>query len=411
LLDKTFATAPAVFAHIPSTSPTRRLADLTNMRNIFLPSVASALLLAQASAHTWIEQMSVIDANGNYTGAPGYPRGYVERGTPGFGDPSMTYLIPANGLPRSRIDATDAACKPQQATPNTNSANYPSLVAQPGNFVAMRYLENGHVTLPGNQVGKPGSGGLVYVYASTQPSSNLKLTDLLNWTTQNDLSQGRLLAVNNFDDGRCFQVNANSPMSVQRQKEFPDPIPDQPGSNQERWCETNIQLPMDVTAGSLAVYWVWQWPTLPNRDPGLPKGKDEIYSTCSDVQITTDSSVVKAATGGQKLILQDTSTDAVPNFKDRAANLTLPADPAFYNPSNNARAASSLSPSSAQPLPSQSSVPSPSVPLSPPAISSLATSPFASIPFASFVPVTHTTTKWVTIYRPATATAAANHKR
>jgi hypothetical protein len=374
------------------------------MRNNLISAVASALLLTQTSAHTWIEQMSVIDANGNYTGAPGYPRGYVERGSPGFGDPNMTYLIPANGLPRSRINSSDAACKPEQAMPNTNSANFPSLIAQPGNYVAMRYLENGHVTLPGNQVGKPGSGGLVYVYATSQPKSDLKLTDLLSWTTQNDLSQGQLLAINNFDDGRCFQVNANSPMSVQRQQEFPDPVPGQPNTNQERWCETNFQVPTNVAAGSLAVYWVWQWPTLPNRDPGLPNGKDEIYSTCSDFQITTDSSVLKAATGGQKLILQDTSTDAVPSFKERAANLTLPANPAFYNPSNNTQAASSPAQPSSQPVPLQSPISSAPVPLSPAASSSLAAVPLSS---PSIVAFTHTTTRWVTVYGPPTPLATA----
>jgi hypothetical protein len=352
------------------------------MHSLITSAVASALLLSQAVAHTWVEQIMAVDANGNYTGAPGYPRGYVERGSPGFSDTKLTYLIPANGLPRSRINASDALCRPEQAVPNTNGQNFPSLRAVPGSYISMRYLENGHVTLPANQVGKPGSGGLVYIYATTQPKSDQKLLDTLSWTTTSDLSEGRLLAINNYDDGRCFQISGSA-MSVQRQKEFADPIPGQPGTNQERWCESNFQLPANISDGNLAVYWVWQWPTLPNMDPGLPNGKDEIYSTCSDFVISNNANAVKAAVGGQKLILQDTSTDAPPDFKERAANLTSPANTAFYGASNSGNNTSSPSQPPAQP-PAQP-MPSPPFPTSlPPFASSL---PFASPPpFASLPP-------------------------
>jgi hypothetical protein len=395
------------------------------MRYLINSALASAMLLSQAAAHTWVEQIMVVNADGNYTGAPGYPRGYVERGSPQFSDTKLTYLIPANGLSRSKIDATDALCRPEQAAANTNSQNFPSLRAMPGNYVAMRYLENGHVTLPANQVGKPGSGGLVYIYATTQPKSDQTLLDTLSWTTTSDLSQGRLLAINNYDDGQCFQISGSA-MSVQRQQEFPDPIPGQPGTNQERWCETNFQLPANMSDGNLAVYWVWQWPTLPNMDPGLPNGKDEIYSTCSDFVISNNANVVKAAVGGQKLILQDTATLAVPNFKDRAANLTSPANPAFYGANNSGNNTSSPAQPPAQPMPSQPSQPSqapqapqaslPSPP-SPPFPSSLP--PFASPPpgafppgFASFASTfltnvrTSTQTQYITV--TATTTAIVN---
>ena len=44
----------------------------------------STLLVAPASAHTWIEQFRVISSNGTYIGDPGYPRGYMARTDPGF---------------------------------------------------------------------------------------------------------------------------------------------------------------------------------------------------------------------------------------------------------------------------------------------------------------------------------------
>lgn len=303
------------------------------MRTTLTAFAVGGWLAATVSAHSWLEQLQVIDSDGNYTGNPGYPRGYVARGTPGYGDSKMTYLLPALSSNRIKVDNTDMLCMSTQRQVNSNTVQYPSLSAAAGNYVALKYLENGHVSLPQTQVGKPGAGGLVYVYATTKPSPDQKITDVLNWTSSGDLSTGRLLTIQNFDDGRCYQLNPNSKISVSRQASNPDPSPGQPASKNEQWCETDIQIPSDAPAGSLALYWVWQWPTLPGMDPGIPYGKDEIYTTCSDVNIVASSdtkSLSVANTGASKLIVQDPQPGAVVDFKDRAANLTQPSNTMFF---------------------------------------------------------------------------------
>jgi hypothetical protein len=50
--------------------------------------IINAVLLGTVLAHTWNEQLSVIE-NGIFTGNNGYPRGYVSR-TPAFTDEMMT---------------------------------------------------------------------------------------------------------------------------------------------------------------------------------------------------------------------------------------------------------------------------------------------------------------------------------
>jgi hypothetical protein len=336
------------------------------MRFSFSFGAAAALLFAGASAHSWVEQMQVIDDQGKFIGAPGYSRNYVPRG-PNFNDGMMTYLSPPNGNSgRIKISEDDFLCSSQQRQANTNPPNWPQLRALPGSVVAAKYLENGHVTLPQNQAGKPGSGGLVYIYATTNPNPNMKMPDVFKWGATGDLAQGRLLAVNAYDDGRCYQVNDASPISLARIKEFPNSLPDQPGGRHESWCETDFQVPKDAKAGSMAVYWVWQWPTLPGGDPNGPKGKDEIYTTCSDVTIVTDQSTIMSAVSGKQLDGQDPRNIAVQNFQQRVANVTIPANTAFYGPDTKFNASSSSAPGSpAPPSPATSAPVQPSAPGSP----------------------------------------------
>jgi hypothetical protein len=294
----------------------------------------SSLLAVPVSSHTWVEQMSVIGSNGSYIGVHGYPRGYVVRN-----DTAMTVLSPPNGQARTRINSSDTICSTSQSTPNSNIPAWPQLIAMPGNYVAARYLENGHVTrtetyvgASQSQVGKPGSGGLVYIYGTTN-TANQKLMDVMQWGPNSTLAEGRLLAINNFDDGRCYQIS-NSPALPQREAEAPDPVPGQPGTEHELWCETNFQIPNDAQEGSLTMYWVWQWPTLPNMDPSVAQGKDEVYTTCADIKVTTNSAVVAAAVPGTPHPIQDPMPNAVESYKDRAANVTFPSNKAFYGPNN-----------------------------------------------------------------------------
>ncbi|KKA21039.1 hypothetical protein T310_4945 [Rasamsonia emersonii CBS 393.64] len=129
------------------------------------------IFISTVSAHSWIEQLMVIAPNGTFVGKPGYPRGFVPRDAKGFSDTDMTYLIPPNNQGNNDILPTTPICSSSQRTRN-QTAGYPRLQAPPGAAVALRYQENGHVTLPQNQIGKPPNRGTVYVYGTTDPREN-----------------------------------------------------------------------------------------------------------------------------------------------------------------------------------------------------------------------------------------------
>jgi hypothetical protein len=257
-----------------------------------------ALFAVLSRAHTWIEQLQVIGSDGSYTGDYGYPRGYVARTDQGFTGDSDNYLLPPLSSGRLRIDQTDLLCHPSQRTP-TYSAKYPKLAVSPGDWVAMKYLENGHVTQPWVQAGKPSAGGTVYVYGTTTPDSSAKILDVLQWTADGKGGNGKgfLIGAQNFDDGRCHQISSSA-VSIFRQQTDPNHVQGQPTSQVEQWCETDIQIPKQVDGSTLTVYWVWSWQTAVGS-VGAPYGKDEYYTTCMDFDIGT--SAAKVASGGANI--------------------------------------------------------------------------------------------------------------
>ena len=282
------------------------------MHWVFLLATA---LQGQALAHSWNEQLTV-NGNGTFTGNNGYSRGYVSRSDPDFNDDMMTYLLPPLASGRTRVNGSDLLCAPTQQIAN-QTENFPCLSVSPASFIAIKYLENGHVTLPQNTPGKPPGSGTVFVFGTSQPSDSELLTDVLQWTTDGTGGdqRGQLLAAQDFDDGRCYQINTGN-ISVSRQQSFPDPTPDQPGSINEQWCETDVLIPADIPVDSVyTIYWVWQWPTAPGT-PGVPDGKDEYYTTCSDLEI-----VAGPIQGGPSspLFQQDPQTAAVSDFQSRTA--------------------------------------------------------------------------------------------
>ena len=155
------------------------------------------------------------------------------------------------------------------------------------------------------------------MFGTSQPNNHESLTQVLQWTadgTGGD-QRGNLLAAQNFDDGRCYQINSGN-ISITRQQQFPDPVPGQLGSVHEQWCETDVAIPTNIAIGSTCtIYWIWQWPTLPGT-PGLPDGKDEYYTTCSDVDVIAGP-IQGAALN--PLPQQDPQSAAVPNFQSRKA--------------------------------------------------------------------------------------------
>ncbi|MCJ1272968.1 hypothetical protein MMC21_000757 [Puttea exsequens] len=356
------------------------------------PSIASALaalglIATPAAAHSWVERMMVINANTTsqtnlahnlFTGDPGYARNNTNRTAPGFSDLLMVHILPGTGQPTieerdltergvdnsydtAGILPTDPMCKKTQQTQFQNDGS-PRLKAAPGDLVALLYQENGHVTLPQNQPGKPPNRGSVYIYGTTQPNINppekfLDVYKQWNGAATGGDKRGRLLQTQNFDDGQCYQVNAGT-ISTSRQKSFPHSADSIMGTN--LWCQNVIQIPKDAPAGKpYTLYWVWDWPTAPGADPNLPKGKAEIYTTCMDVDITSS----KTARDLEDTI---TSSEETAVLEERQAppvsamNLNNMAIPSLV-------AMAQSGPSAAQGTPAASPPAAPAAKLTPPA--------------------------------------------
>jgi len=247
--------------------------------------VLTTLLATTANAHSWIEQLMVINPNnGSFVDSPGYPRGYIPRTSPDFSDDAMTYRLPSNGV---NLTKTDKMCMDTQRSPDDQKPDLPRLQAQQGSAIALRYQENGHVTQPENQEGKPPNRGTVYVYGTTDPSDDDRIIDIHKvWNEEGTGGdkRGKLLATRPYDDGRCYQINGGD-ISKERQAKFKHTADQLMGTN--LWCQTDIKLPEDAEGGKkYTLYWVWDWPTLPGKDDSLPNGKPELYTTCMDVDIT-----------------------------------------------------------------------------------------------------------------------------
>lgn len=245
-------------------------------------TTAALLTLCSAlvRAHSWVEQLMVIGPDGTFVGQPGYPRGNVLRDTPGFSDSAMTYLIPPNDQGSNAILPSTPICAPTQRTPNQTDGS-PRLRAPVGAAIALRYQENGHVTLPDNPPGKPPNRGTVYIYGTTQPRENdtlLAIHKVWNRAGTGGDGRGVLLSARGFDDGRCYQIN-NGPISTTRQVLFPHEPDELMGA--DLWCQQDIVLPENLPTGEpYTLYWVWDWPTL-----GFNKRQEEIYTTCIDIDI------------------------------------------------------------------------------------------------------------------------------
>ncbi|KAK5081124.1 hypothetical protein LTR24_008289 [Lithohypha guttulata] len=310
-----------------------------------------AALASAASAHTWVEQLNIIAPNGTMVGAPGFVRGNVKRGTPGFGDPAMVNLLPPNPRPPNQIFDSDLMCKDTQTT-QTQSDGSPRLQAAAGANVALRYQENGHVTLPQGQPGKPENRGTVYVYGTTQPQADDKFLSIhRQWTAdgQGGDKRGVLLSTRDFDDAQCYQVNGGE-ISTTRQKTFAHTSNSLMGA--DLWCQQDIQLPATAPTGQpYTLYWVWDWPTMPGTE-GFPEGKQEIYTTCMDVDIVKGTDTQQKAVGASFVQGQNLGNAAVAAVFADIANPTavtgesIPFSAASGTPSATDNSASTTQPNS-----------------------------------------------------------------
>lgn len=287
-------------------------------------TIIASCLAFVCSGHSWVEQLTVI-RNSVFVGDNGYPRGYVPR-TVIFNDGDMQNELPPPTSLRMRIDASDLVCKSTQMSQN-QTAGYPVLSVSPGDYIAMKYLENGHVTQPDVPPGKPPGSGTVFVLGTPDPSDTDTLVDILQWSSDGSGgdARGTLLAAQNFDDLRCHQIDNDSAISVERQEEFPNREPGQPnGPNQELWCETDVLIPSTIPTNTwYTLYWVWQWPTLPGT-PGFPEGKDQYYTTCADVSIVELPTDLNPPSNPD--LNQDPNTVAVSNYTSRTADDPTPGN-------------------------------------------------------------------------------------
>jgi len=284
------------------------------------------IVLGFASAHAWIEQLSNIAPNSLYFGEHGYPRSFVDKGRLGFDQNANLWMIPPIERQPPVIHPTDLLCHPSQRTANSSSG-YPRLNAAPGGVFAMRYAENGHATIPGggkDLLGKPAMGGTVFVFGTSQPHSEETLSNVLKWTPNGSGGdrRGMLLAAQNFDDGRCYQLGNGATLAAVRRERFPNPLRGQPGTEHELLCESDVKLPESVEVGQLyTLYWVWQWPTAAGKDPNIPNGRDEYYTSCIDIDVVREVSQLKST---HTLLQQDPMPTAVADFQSRTALTTDP---------------------------------------------------------------------------------------
>ena len=171
--------------------------------------------------------------------------------------------------------------------------------------------------------GKPKQGGTAFVFGTSQSNPEQAMNAALEWTRDGSGGnrRGRLLASQNFDDDRCYENN-KTPLANLRRSQISASLSGQAESEKELLCETDVQLPPDLEVGKpYTLYWVWQWPTAPGKDPNDLEGKDEYYTSCIDVDIVRDIPIAQPV---RTLAQQGAVTSAVPDFARRTALTTDP---------------------------------------------------------------------------------------
>lgn len=263
-------------------------------------AATTGLLLAGfqqgASAHSWVETLRLIAPDGTFTGEPGYPIGFVNRTSPGFSDPvAQNKILDKTGNP--------AVCKPLAGAYET----YTRLGAAGGDWVAMLYQENGHVTDP-TQTIRPFRGGNVYVYGTLEHQDSDGINDVLGaWTAdgKGGNGKGRLLASHYYDDGICYQNRATTsttktfPVYTERHEKY---------KADEVSCQSDFQLPADLPAsGKYTVMWVWDWPRIETDTTNVT----EIYTSCAEIDLGAASDDSKVANAKNSIHFASPDTNKV----------------------------------------------------------------------------------------------------
>ncbi|PQE15965.1 hypothetical protein CJF31_00008600 [Rutstroemia sp. NJR-2017a BVV2] len=265
---------------------------------ISLTALALFATIPAVSAHTWADQITRIAPNGTFVGTPGYPRGFYPR----VAGANLTANVwQVQGIP----DSFNICSDKQQPGAPAPYPGFPQLTASAGDFVAIRYAENGHVTEP-KQAATPTStkgfgSGLVYIYGTENPQVDDKYNAIHKvWNkdgTGGD-KRGKLLAVQYFDDMECYldgneNASGDNKLEIQgmtlaqmRAKAYPHN--ETAISGKSLLCQTDFQIPADVKVNSnYSIYWVWDWPTLDLQGKVVT---NQSYTICADIAIQASSS-------------------------------------------------------------------------------------------------------------------------
>ncbi|KAM0715425.1 hypothetical protein Q7P37_008923 [Cladosporium fusiforme] len=247
------------------------------MRSIKI-CIAALSLVTLIQCHSYvIEARKIIQ--GTFVGAPGYPRAYVDPSLPTY-DGQMTYLLPLSQ--RSSLTNEDLICKSTQSVGN-QSEKYPYLRARAGDEIALRYRENGHISKP---IPEKPTFGSVSVYGTGDSRDSDTVIDIHHiWNANNtggDL-RGRLLRRQSFDDGSCYENN-ESELSAIRAIAGQPPHDEVDGTSLT--CKVVMRIPEGLpTQAIYTLYWVWDWPSVGNPGEKGAVLKEELYTTCVDIQI------------------------------------------------------------------------------------------------------------------------------
>jgi len=234
-----------------------------------------------ATGHSWVDDLYIIAPNGSLAGDAGYIRGIQARAS--VSNPDLAFEYQLSGV----ITSTDPMCRSSQ-TKGNQLPGFPSLKASPGDFVALRYGENGHVTQP-TLTNRGLGSGIVFVYGTSQPSASdtylgiHRVWNAAGTNSDGSAARGQLLAVQYFDDGVCHQFVPARPISAARAAAFATET-----AGTEIACQTDLQLPANIRGDSYTLYWVWEWPLL-NENTGAQLS-NESYTSCMDININNSSS-------------------------------------------------------------------------------------------------------------------------
>ncbi|KAF3057315.1 hypothetical protein GL218_05943 [Daldinia childiae] len=232
-------------------------------------AISLTLLAASAvvDAHSWVEQVRKIDSTGAFTNPIGYPYAFMNRSALGFVDEKVQNKI-LDTKPNPPV------CKPKAGAYD----HLDRLTAAPGDYIALLYQENGHVTQP-NLTPRPYRDGLVSVYGTLHHEDSDGINDVLgSWTAdgKGGNGKGKLLGTHFYDDGQCYQNAGHNfaiPIYATRYKEH---------GLEELYCQTDFQLPEDLpNEGTYTVMWVWDWPLITSDTTNVT----EIYTSCAEIQL------------------------------------------------------------------------------------------------------------------------------